>query len=78
MLEKQLREIKELREQLTESVISLTPSKSKGLQIVAMPCKAEIQKNKVVSAQAKRAYFANKNAQPLKQKLNLRGFKVAA
>ncbi len=76
MLEKQLREIKELRQQLEKSPISLK-SKTKGLQIVAMPCKAEQQKLKEDKAKSKRAYFNKKNAQPLKQKLNLQGFKVA-
>lgn len=76
MLEKQLQEVKELRQQLEKSPIKLE-AKQSGLRIVHAPTLDEQKQISIDKARAKRAYYAKKNAEPLSQKMNLQGYKVA-
>jgi len=76
MLEKQLREVKELRQQLEKSPLKLE-AKTTGLRIVSTPTKNDLEKLRQDKSKSRRAYFDKKNAQPLSQKMNLQGYKVA-
>ena len=76
MLEKQLREVKELRQKLEKSPVKLE-TKPTGLRIIHTPDIVEQDIIKAEQKRAKRAYYAKKNAEPLKQKMNLQGYKVA-
>ena len=73
MLEKQLREIKELREQLDKSPIVLeSPFKTKGLKIVAMPIKGDKSSREYNQRQQKRQTKINTTLTS-----KLQGYKVA-
>jgi len=77
MLEKQLREIQELRSQLKQSpIVKESPFKSKGLKIVAMPLKGDVSTKNYKQREKRRAIkVENKLQTTLAGKLQ--NFKVA-
>jgi len=77
MLEKQLREIQELRQQLEKSPVSLeSPFKAKGLKIVAMPSKRDSSSKEYKHHEKRRAQKANYKLQTTLAG-KLQGYKVA-
>ena len=78
MLEKQLREVRELREQIEQSPVVLeSPFKAKGLQIVSMPEKGDNSSREFRKREKRRAQKAQYKLQTTLAS-KLQGFKVAA
>ena len=79
-LQKQARELRELREKLdkTPEVLKTPAIKAKGLTIISIPITTIERTPEEIKA--RRKYFAKKAKEPLKQSLRdkLKDFKIAA
>jgi len=78
VLQKQARELRELREKMGKNpeVLKTPVTKAKGLRIISIPVKERTPEE----IKARREYFAKKAKEPLKQSLRnkLKDFKIAA